>query len=230
MKSKYLKWAVIAVFVLAILLVTHQLLAARATAQKAPPHGAGDWATWFGAVGTIAAAGVALWIAGQQERTRRKIELTQANIVAARLVHKLGMARAHVQSFAARFAFHESGTPYLNPYAEAKPFLESPPLIVDHADLVALAGLGGNYAAQLAYVIGMLDDFKVVVRRNEGNIDYWTARPLPPEIAERWEAGARDIADRIAVILRACEAAATIHAPEPTQEELYGPGYGDHDV
>jgi hypothetical protein len=228
MENKYLERAVATIFILILIGVGafHQLLASHFHAQSTVAHGAGDWAAWLSAIGTIVAAIIALRIAGQQERTRRGIELAQANIVAARICKRLSTAHLHVQTFEAQLIFHPEGAPRQPSDLVAKDFLRAPSLSVDHSDLVALTGLGGNYATQLAYAISLLDDFKEIVARDVAHAHLMN--PLPEKIAKRWENAARDIAQRIVVIQRTCEGAAKINAPEPTHEELYGDG-GDNE-
>jgi len=208
----------IAIPIVITLVALHRFLADRLPAQiSSPPHGAGDWAAWFGAIGTIAAAGVALWIAGQQERTRRRIELAQANVVAAKLAPKLGSAYLGVGNFLLKMAFVEADALPPDTNEVVKSLLERPPLQVDVSDLVALAGLGDGNATKLAHVVGLLDALreKVVLHAN----DYSTINETRAEI---WRREAQDIADRIYVIQIAFNDAAKIHAPLPSLKELHG--------
>lgn len=109
MKLKHKEWLAGGFFTLIAFFALHQVLAMHAAAQTSgAAHGVGDWAAWFGATGTIAAAGIALWIAGLQERTRRSIEFTQGSIVAARLAPKLMSAYLGLGSFNYRLEFEAS--------------------------------------------------------------------------------------------------------------------------
>lgn len=223
MDHKILERFVIAAFTVIGVVAAHQWLASQFPTRSTMAHGAGDWAAWLAAIGTIAAAVIALRIAGQQERTRRQIELAQASIVAARICKKLSLAHAHVQSFEAQLTFHDADKPRGLAKEEAKLFLSSPPLTIEHADLVALTGLGENYATQLAYAMSLLEEFKASVKHYVKHTEHINV-PLQENMAKHWENTVRDIAERIALVQRACEEVAMIHAPKPTREELFGEG------
>lgn len=217
MNSKYLEYVAVTIFSFAGLFALHQLVAAHSHVQPAGGHGAGDWAAWFGALGTIAAAGIALWIATYQERTRRRIELTQANIVAAKLAPKLGAAYLGVGSFLLKLEWENTDRLPPNTSEVAKVLISRQSLQVEVGDLVALAGLGDGNATKLAYVIGLLDALRERVALHVDNNS--TIHETQTEI---WRRAALDITERLYVIQVAFDRTAKIHAPVPSLEELHG--------
>lgn len=57
-----------------------------------------DWAAWAQAIGSVAAIGSAIWLAGQEDRRRNKQALVSARLVAAGITIKISTGLTTVQS------------------------------------------------------------------------------------------------------------------------------------
>jgi hypothetical protein len=82
MSSKYLERTFLGIFLAVGLIAFHQWLALRFPTQSAPPHGAGDWATWLGAIGTILTLVGTIWLATKQNRDQRRQAWEAARLTA----------------------------------------------------------------------------------------------------------------------------------------------------
>ncbi|MGV8869298.1 MAG: hypothetical protein ACOH2S_20450 [Janthinobacterium svalbardensis] len=184
-----------------------------------------DWSiNWnaFSALATLAAAGVALWLASQDKRTRKKAEVLRANIVAASLAPRLESLSESLSMCGAHLAFAGPSSAH-QPIAssQAERLLRIEKFVISTEELALLSRLGGNCATRLAYAISALELAQQHIRDHLAYADNATTK-LTQAQTDRWQALIAVAAERITVVLRQCQAAANEFAPSPTGYELYG--------
>lgn len=80
------------------LLIFHYLALKLFAAHHWTPPASGDWATWFGSVGSIGAFGAAIWLATEQNRQKRREAFTAARLTAANVYFQVVHNDAHCES------------------------------------------------------------------------------------------------------------------------------------
>ncbi|MRW88843.1 hypothetical protein GJ699_02470 [Duganella sp. FT80W] len=83
MNTRFLEWLVFAVFGGVMLYSLHHILAGSFPANTTPAHGAGDWATWVGAIGTVGTLIGTIWLATAATRREKQIAHDSAVLAAA---------------------------------------------------------------------------------------------------------------------------------------------------
>lgn len=184
-----------------------------------------DWSTIWSAIAalaTLGATGAALWIASQQERTRKKGEALRANIVAASLAPRLESLSRDLSACDAHLIFAGPSSVH-QPIAraQAEKLLNIEKFIISTEELALLSLLGGNCATRLAYAISALE---LAQKQVGGHVAHGqnANEKLTQGETDRWRALIAAASDRITVVLRQCHAAASEVAPSPTDYELYG--------
>ncbi|NVD74923.1 hypothetical protein HUX88_31055 [Duganella sp. BJB1802] len=87
-----------AFFAVCGLLILHYLALKLFTAHHWTPPASGDWATWFGSVGSIGAFGAAIWLATEQNRQKRRESFTAARLTAANVYFQVVHNDAYCES------------------------------------------------------------------------------------------------------------------------------------
>lgn len=154
------------------------------------------------ALGTAAAAIIALGIALSQGRTRRKEDLLRAEMLAARLLPRLIVAEAECKSLGERLFFYRAKE--RNDIETLDPILASVRKIdlkLSTADLATLAPLPEQCAAQLAYAVGHMDALQAAILA-AGAAEI--LRPFDVEESERWCAWAASARIGFQAAMRQC--------------------------
>lgn len=218
---KFMERALIALLGLAMLVALHQLVSILMSTHNWRGLTAGDWATWIGAIGTVATLGMTIRIATTETRRRRHEELLRANITAAALAPRIQVAARMLNHFKTRLMFQNlEGAPYRTAAEEAEFLLGINFPEATTEELLILAGLEGNLASKLAYAQARLGVVRVTIKNST---EQDPERLLSSQDAKKWEAWTEELAERFSVIASRCARAASVHAPAPTPEELYGP-------
>lgn len=128
-------------------------------------------------LGTTAAAIVALWISGREERRIRQQEKVQAIIIAARIYLPLASYTREVKTMARYFTTTPPHAVFPNAYddrlATTKRLLDTK--VVEGVDLGLLAGLGDNTAILIASAYGYLHASLTAMKR--AHWDFMQAGP-----------------------------------------------------
>lgn len=227
-----------ALWVLVALLLSHALLvfpgwgAISRTAQGVASWGAaristGDVIAAIGALATLAAIVVALWIAVSDRRRQDKREMAGAHLAAAGMVVRLAVTREWVASASMGAMFHDLTIP--EPAAKLKSLvsmleaLKHPVFRPSDETLLALTPLANNCASRIARAYDEIENVRneaasipdhrafegLSLLQHEGYLSSW--------------GGALFVADQLLrVALNECESATELGAPMPSGQELYG--------
>lgn len=80
------------------LLILHYLVLKLFAAHHWTPPASGDWATWFGSIGSIGAFGAAIWLATEQNRQKRREGFTTVRLTAANVYFQVVHNDAYCES------------------------------------------------------------------------------------------------------------------------------------
>lgn len=178
------------------------------------------WSQVLSAIGALAAAVVALWLGLDGHRRLERIDADRAKLAAAKIWHQVDLLAGQVTSARAQFVFSGTGsgvTAIWTLIPRAKPLLAE----LKDEDFLALMPLGGHLGTRLAATVSRLRSF---ISRLDG-------RPSDRHFAKDELISAREelgeIEMALLVIGRTLKVIAAGAAPQPTNEEVFGPPTDD---
>lgn len=227
-----------ALWVLAALLLSHALLIFPGwSAIRRTVIGVVSWCTAristsdviaaAGALATLAAIVVALWIAVSDRRRQDQREMSRARLAAAGMAVRLASAREWVADASLHGMFHDLTIPEsaakLKSLVAMVADLKQPVFRPDSDALMALTALPNNCASRIARAYDVIEGVRQEAGAiPDGNVFEKTSPKNRLRYLDRWS-GALSTADQLLrVALSECEAAAELGAPMPSGEELYG--------
>lgn len=176
------------------------------------------------AVGTLAAIAVALGVSGHAAWANRKVEEDRSELAAARMLNPLLALERKGAYLSICFAFSESdfaesGANVLTALSE----LEAMSKAISVEDLYPLLKLPSHTAKRSAWALGLIQAFTTdacALLAHHSWVDLKISHKLFHY--KRWFGMLSEIHDHLTVAVAACESAASIGAPRPSPEEMYG--------
>lgn len=218
---KFVERTVVTMLCVAALVALHQIISTVMSNHNWKGMEAGDWATWIGAIGTVATLVMTIRIATTETRRRRHEELAKANIAAAALAPRIDIATRKLVHFKTKLMFQNlEGNPFGSVADESAFLLSIDFTPASTEELLTLVGIEGGLASKLAYAQAR---FFAVVNAISDSVNIDPDRPLSSQDAQKWVQWCDDLSERFTVIAASCMHAARTHAPPPTPDELYRP-------
>lgn len=189
------------------------------------------WINLVAAVGSLSAAGVALWLGLDAKSKERRDRRDRANLCAAAITAKLEHTMSVAQSGLATCVFTNLELSVEESrYQSSKRIRELMALGYFKPDIDTLLGLSildNNCANRIARAFDILD----VIKGQTENIPLGEFVPgakanaygYSEMLLEEWIVMFGSVDDLLRVALRECEKVSAIAAPHPTGEEIHGP-------
>lgn len=199
--------------------------------QVLPPNK--DWldvfvAAWsaLGAVATLAAAGVALWLGLTTLRRDHETALVKARFAAATAEVVITAALHRFSDLDTSIEFRDLSDPHPNATMSQVFSAFSEPIVqVETETLTLLVPLPGHCAVRAARAFALL----LQIQNHAARVrERWLVDALPTTEQEhhlkRWTSILHESVRLLSVVQQTCQTAAVEGAPSPTGEELWGEG------
>ncbi len=179
------------------------------------------WVDITTAIGTAAAAVVALVVAVIAYVNSLSVRRDRATLVAARLSPHLAWYCDKLTRASTELSF-STVDGRAAPQREAEEFLSIPPLDIPTEELAYLASLPKRCAFRLAKGISLLEIRRNDICRESEQLGSHPTFALTDDDATRWASYIDEVARYFAIAKAECDRAAAVPAARPSGQELYG--------